>query len=56
MFLMQSKDCTEMIYAKQKSLKLEIYGPKLLYQKLSLISGQNKERVAYSIHCLLGEY
>lgn len=55
MFLTQSKDCTEMIYAKQEGLKLEIYGPKLLYEKLSLISGQNKERVAYSIHCLLGE-
>lgn len=40
MFLMQSKDCTEMMYGKQKGLRLEIYGPKLLYQKLNIISGQ----------------
>lgn len=40
MFLMQSKDCTETMYGKQKSLRLEIYGPKLLYQKLNIISGQ----------------
>ena len=31
MFLMQSKDCTEMTDDKQKSLRLEKYGPKFVF-------------------------
>lgn len=51
MFLIQSKNYTETTYGKQRSLRLEINGPKLVYKKLSVIGGQNNENSLFnSLH------
>lgn len=48
MFLIQSKSYTETMYGKQRSLRSEINGPKLVYQELSIIGGQNNENSLFS--------